>query len=236
MKILFVDDEKIIRDGISEIIHWKELGCESLMLADSADSALDILKKQTFDIVITDIYMQQMTGIELAKIIKENWPGTRVIILSAYEDFSYARDAIEAGVVKYLLKPIVPDELERAVREAMGQTHMDVQGADQIVAGSLKLIDQNISDEDFSVNDIAGKLHVSPSYFSRIFKKSQGITCIEYLTQKRIEKAKDILKYTPMTQEQIARAVGYSNVHYFSVIFKKQTGETPGQYRRRKDG
>ena len=70
------------------------------------------------------------------------------------------------------------------------------------------------------------------SYLSKIFKKHLGATCIEYITQKRMEKAKELLVHTTMTQEEIAHAVGYTNVHYFSMLFKKQLGETPGQYRR----
>ena len=70
-------------------------------------------------------------------------------------------------------------------------------------------------------------------YFSRLFKKQMGITCIEYLTQKRIERARKLLERTEMKHQAIAQAVGYASVYYFSLQFKKQTGETPGQYRKR---
>lgn len=395
MKILFVDDEKIIREGMAEIIHWEELGCERFVMAESGDKALQIMKAEAFDLVITDIYMQKMTGIQLAKQIKERWPHIKVIILSAYEDFGCAREAIEAGVFKYLLKPIVPEELEAAVMEAMRQAHSDIrlhnqameseklvsiyrpqmakdfwkallrqeiagredleqrmylagivlmkdtvcclavsfrqdgkipdkkvlrdaadaaktslcgvidwvrlgedglilileeppspqerlhfqnrfegvlgsavrtacgrtvsdlqalhlslgdaltmlkstldEGADakDLVSQSVFMIQQNLCRGEFGVNDIAEALHVSAGYFSRMFRKQMGITCIEYITKLRIEKAKDLLAHTDLKHESIAQAVGYSNVYYFSVQFKKQTGETPGQYRKRMDG
>lgn len=388
MKVLFVDDEKIIRDGIREIIRWDQLGCELLETADSADSAIQAMQKNHFDLVITDICMQKMTGIELAKKIREIKPDIKIIILSAFEDFSYAREAIEIGVMKYMLKPVTPEELEMAVQEAMAQVQSDMQLASRItesekfvniyrpqlvkdfwrallqreiteqndleqkmklagitsdsptlccimvktelpgkvedcilqrtaqsaekvlgkclecigygagqaaiiteklpdnemmirlhnrieniwgtpvriscghqvsdylelsasmeaaimripgkqknavedlVAESVKLIEQNIGNENFSVNEIAVALHISLSYLSKIFKKHLGATCIEYITQKRMEKAKELLVHTTMTQEEIAHAVGYTNVHYFSMLFKKQLGETPGQYRR----
>lgn len=388
MKVLFVDDEKIIRDGIREIIRWDELGCELMETADSADSAIQAMQKERFDLVITDICMQKMTGIELAKRIRRIKPDTKIIILSAFEDFSYAREAIEIGVMKYMLKPVTPEELETAVREAMDQVQSDMQLASRItesekfvniyrpqlvkdfwrallqreiteqndleqkmklaginadsptlccimvkaellekveehilqrtvqsaeevlgkclecigygagqaviiteklsdnekmirlhnrieniwgtpvriscghqvsnylelsasleaaimripgrqknavedlVAESVKLIEQNIGNEKFGVNEIAVALHISLSYLSKIFKKHLGATCIEYITQKRMEKAKELLIHTAMTQEEIAHAVGYTNVHYFSMLFKKQLGETPGQYRR----
>lgn len=388
MKVLFVDDEKIIRDGIRELIHWKELGCESLVTADSADSAVDAMKENNFDLVITDICMQKMNGIELAKKIREIRPDTKIIILSAFEDFSYAREAIGIGVMKYMLKPVTPEELEEAVREAMKQVRSDMQLASRItesekfvniyrpqlarefwrallqreitdqndleqrmqlagitmdhrtlcciavrteqpentgkdvlektekisreilgsclecirmgsgqiviiseevpdnkkmihfhnmvetawetevwtacgrqveeymdlpvsmedalallsgkqkhrtenlVAESIRLIEQNLSNESFGVNDIAEALHISSGYLSKIFRKNLGATCIEYINRKRLEKAKDLLAHTAMTQEEIAHAAGYANVHYFSMLFKKLSGETPGQYRR----
>lgn len=186
MKILFVDDEKIIRDGMQAIINWEKIGCQKLVTAENAARALELLENEAFDLVITDIYMQKMTGIELAKKIHDAWPWMRVIILSAYEDFQ-----------------------------------------------SIKLIEEHLSQEDFGVNDIAQRLHVSAGYFSRLFKKQMGITCIEYLTQKRIERARKLLERTEMKHQAIAQAVGYASVYYFSLQFKKQTGETPGQYRKR---
>ena len=79
MKVLFVDDEKIIRDGIREIIRWDQLGCELLETADSADSAIQAMQKDHFDLVITDICMQKMTGIELAKKIRKIKPDTKIL-------------------------------------------------------------------------------------------------------------------------------------------------------------
>lgn len=392
MKILFVDDEKIIREGMAEIIRWEALGCKQLTMAESGDKALRIMENEVFDLVITDIYMQKMTGIQLAKQIKERWPHVKVIILSAYEDFGYAREAIEAGVFKYLLKPIAPEELEAAVSEAMIQVHSDIrlqnqvleseklvsiyrpqlakdfwkallrqeiagredleqrmylagivlkkeaacclavsvkpggeapdkkllreaadaakaalsgvfdwvrlgegrlililseppsrqellcfqsqmegmlgtgvraacgrtvsdlqalhqsledaltvlkssaeegQDAKNLVSQSVFMIQENLSQGEFGVNDIAEALHVSAGYFSRMFRKQMGITCIDYITRQRIEKAKELLIHTDLKHESVAQAVGYSNVYYFSVQFKKQTGETPGQYRKR---
>lgn len=372
MNILFVDDEKIIREGMKEIIDWKRLGCDKLLMAENGSRAIELLESETIDLVITDIYMQKMTGIELAKTIKERWPMVKVIILSAYEDFGYAREAITAGVFQYLLKPIVPEEMEAAILDVMESVNayrpqmvkdfwkallrreiltmddlgkrlsltgmvlskgeysclvldpdsderdqfmrlarraadqvfdycagcvllnkryivMIVNGAagdgrlhrfltvleeqsggrvrgvcgrpvtdimdlalsyedgaavlasspdkamdqDALISEARRLIHQNLSNEAFGVNDVATALHVSAGYFSRAFKKQMGITCIEYLTRKRLEKAGELLTHTGMKHDAVASAVGYANVHYFSMQFKKHTGETPGQYRKR---
>ena len=117
-----------------------------------------------------------------------------------------------------------------AVLKAGGRLGQD---GENLVFQSIKLIEEHLSQEDFGVNDIAQRLHVSAGYFSRLFKKQMGITCIEYLTQKRIERARKLLERTEMKHQAIAQAVGYASVYYFSLQFKKQTGETPGQYRKR---
>ena len=114
-KTLFVDDERLIREGISNLIDWERITGQELTLAENAKVALKYLEHEKYEIVISDIYMQDMNGIELAKCIKGKWPDVVVILLSAYEDFDYARKAIEAGVFKYLLKPVIPEELEDAV-------------------------------------------------------------------------------------------------------------------------
>ena len=124
-KTLFVDDERLIREGISNLIDWERITGQELTLADNAKVALKYLEHEKCEIVISDIYMQDMNGIELAKCIKEKWPDVVVILLSAYEDFDYARKAIEAGVFKYLLKPVIPEELEDAVNEAISQVKIN---------------------------------------------------------------------------------------------------------------
>ena len=124
-KTLFVDDERLIREGISNLIDWERITGQELTLAENAKVALKYLEHEKYEIVISDIYMQDMNGIELVKCIKGKWPDVVVILLSAYEDFDYARKAIEAGVFKYLLKPVIPEELEDAVNEAISQVKIN---------------------------------------------------------------------------------------------------------------
>ena len=99
----------------SALMDWKKVGCTQLDIAENAYQALEMLQRVGYDLVITDIVMQQINGIELSKQIRAHYSQTKVIILSAYEDFAMARGAIEAGVSQYLLKPIVSEELEHAV-------------------------------------------------------------------------------------------------------------------------
>lgn len=376
-KILFVDDERLIREGIASLIDWKHLCGEELKLAENAGVALEYLEQERFEIVITDIYMQDIDGIELARQIKARWPTIKVLLLSAYEDFEYAKAAIEAGVFKYLLKPVTPEELEEAVMEALEkekiisvyQTQMEknlwkdiaygnmrdksdieerirqsglsvkntgiccvvleaedfsklhrisaeaeeaaagsfadylntifinrqmvvllrrepttaellafqdkmtdltdamvrtavgsyaaellnlpscIEAAsykiregmpgisdetDDIVLKSMKIIREEIRNKEFNINTIARSLHVTPAYFSRVFKKKMGITCIEYIQKQRIALAKELLAFTDLNNQEISEKTGYASVYYFNQQFKKITGETPGYYRKKR--
>lgn len=96
----------------------------------------------------------------------------------------------------------------------------------------IKFIEENYNIPDLSMKRVCECVHISPSHFSNIFKKEIGVTFVQYVTEYRIEKAKQLLKYTPLKTYEISEAVGYSDAHYFSTIFKKNTGKSPSDYRR----
>lgn len=118
MKLLIVDDEVIIRTGLSTVIKWAELGYELLQPAESAEEALSRLEVEQPDIILTDIQMTGRSGLELAGEVRRLLPDSEVIILTGYDDFSYAQRAIREGAGDYLLKTSRPDEIIRAVNGA----------------------------------------------------------------------------------------------------------------------
>ncbi|MDR1561247.1 MAG: response regulator [Holosporaceae bacterium] len=272
MKILFVDDEKIVREGMKTMIDWQAIGCDDFMTASTVTDAVSIIHRYHPEIVITDICMQQTTGIELAKMIKQRLPDTVIILLSAYDSFEYAREAIEIGVVKYLLKPLFPKELETVIREACEEVkkraylrqllleknagfqarvennvsagndlYPDTRGEsfrtdpEKLAIQAVNFIKKNFCDESFTINKLAVTLHISRGYLAKIFKRYCGQSTIEYLNDLRINKAKELLGSSKMTQSQIAECVGYANVYYFNAQFKKAIGITPGDYRKIKN-
>ncbi|MGQ4668482.1 response regulator [Metabacillus halosaccharovorans] len=111
IKMLIVDDEPIISQGLRMTIPWDSHGIEVIGEASDGKHALEILEKQKVDIVLTDVRMPEMDGIKLAKTIYEQMPHIRVIIISGYDDFHYAREAIRFRVKDYLLKPVDIEEL-----------------------------------------------------------------------------------------------------------------------------
>ena len=111
-KVMLVDDEKLILQGVLNIIEWDKLGMEVVHMVENGKQAIDKYKENPVDIIITDIKMPIVTGLELIKAIKEINKKVKFIVLSGYDDFSYAKAAVKYGVENYILKPINEEELE----------------------------------------------------------------------------------------------------------------------------
>lgn len=119
MKLIIADDEYFIRQRIKKIICWDKMGLEFCGDFENGKEILDFLKQETADIIIIDIKMPHMDGLEAIRQIKELHPDIHIIILSGYNDFEYARTALKYGVKEYLLKPVSSDELENALYECI---------------------------------------------------------------------------------------------------------------------
>ena len=111
IKVFLVEDEFVIREGIKKNIDWEGHGYQFVGEASDGEIAYPLIKKEKPDIVITDIRMPFMNGLELSKLIKKEMPLTEIIILSGFEEFEYAKEAIKLGVAQYLTKPISGDDL-----------------------------------------------------------------------------------------------------------------------------
>ena len=120
-QLLLVDDERSIVDSLSITIPWEKVGVLKTFKAYSAYEALEILAENSIDIVITDIRMPGMSGIELIAEIHTRWKRVKCVLLSGYDDFSYAQQAIRYGTSDYLLKPVKDEDLMDAVKEIVKQ-------------------------------------------------------------------------------------------------------------------
>ena len=110
-RLLIVDDEFFIRDELVTMLDYERYGIQCLAPACDGEEALSLVRKEQPDIVLTDVNMPFLNGVELVRRIKSEYPQTVVIMLSGYDDFSYAQQAISLGVREYLLKPITAQEL-----------------------------------------------------------------------------------------------------------------------------
>jgi two-component system, response regulator YesN len=132
-KVILVDDEEIVREGIRERIPWGDLGFELIGTAEDGQEALQMIQSNQVDLLITDICMPFMDGLTLTENVKRIYPSLKIIILSGYDQFDYAQNAIKLGVQDYILKPITSKEVKALLvkvkktldEEMSGKEYMD---------------------------------------------------------------------------------------------------------------
>ena len=415
-RIMLVDDEEEVRSAILKKLDWENLGYSEVCDAENGEDALEKMEHFAPDVLLTDIRMPYMDGLELCERVRKTYPNIKLLIFSGFDEFEYAKQAIRLNVSEYILKPVnlqelsailkkaaegldeeirqrrSVDELARNYRYAMpilrqswflnlirggmspeeirekaeqygidllnarkwvvaaaelekdqgdmelgllsvqrfledslksyyrldvfrsmddrlciltaiddrntqtdlisllneicrecgrilartvtmgvGHSCTELEHADQAyqsalealrykrgqltgtaiyisdmqlenenasakaVAEAKEYISEHYHDPDLSVDEVCRQLHVSPNYFSTIFKRETGKTYIAYLTGLRMEKAVELLKNTQLKTYAIAERVGYQEQNYFSYVFKKTYGVSPSKYRSRQE-
>ena len=117
LKTFLVEDEVVIREMIKKMIPWEQYGFELAGEASDGEMALPLILKSKPDLLITDIKMPFMDGLSLSRIVREEFPKTKILIISGYDDFEYAREAISIGVDQYILKPVTRMSLRKVLQE-----------------------------------------------------------------------------------------------------------------------
>lgn len=253
-RAIIIDDEAWIREGLSEHIGWDKLGIELVRVFKDGTEAYAFLEREPVDIILSDIRMPNMSGLELLSRLREqegrhpDLARVKVIFLSGFGDFKYAQEALRLGAVDYLLKPTEVEEIETALRKAKA-LHEDtsarsapvdepegpgVQAADEPNSYLIKKAVQMLTDryqEDLHLSDLAAELYITPNYLSRLFRQETGKSFIELLTEVRLDKARAMLTQDMIKVYEVGLAVGYPNPRYFSEWFQKNTGMSPGEYR-----
>ena len=236
-KVFAADDEGYIREALEKLFDWGKMDCSLVAVIDNGAELIERIEREQPDIVITDIQMPEMDGMQVCKYLSEHFSDIEVIILTAYADFEYARKAISYDVCDYVLKISIVDELPRAIEKAKGRIKSATQ---QATTDSGTLLDQ-INDyirsnytRRISLENIADAIHMNGSYLSRLYKNKTGSNLFDALCNYRIEVAKNYLEKTDMRAYEISEAVGFEDPGYFSKIFKKVTGYSPKDYRKRK--
>ncbi|MCA0755760.1 response regulator [Paenibacillus sp. N4] len=232
MKVLVVDDEPLILQGLVKIVKEGAPAHTEVISGNNAYEALDLMKSFMPDVTVTDLNMPEKNGFELIEEAKRDELCQRFIILTGYDDFEFARKALRAGVVDYLLKPINKDEISVLLHRIAGELPCEADSDYcRHTAKLLGYIETNFT-QDLSLDMLADYMNMHPNYISSLFKKETGATFIHYLNELRINEAKKLLaEHRQIPVNMIGSKVGYENRHYFNKVFKKYTGVTPGQYR-----
>ena len=256
-KVLLADDERIILEGISNVIDWKSLDTELVATARNGIEAYEKIAEHRPHIVISDIRMPGMNGLELAEKVRADFPDTQFIVLSGFSEFEYARCAMQYGVKNYLLKPcneadiietvnstindIKQKEWDRQLLEKL-RNEQNVEASRQpckdyspLVNEMVDIIFEHFSDKHLSLKRLAGQmLYMNADYLGKLFKQETGERFSEYLTKVRIEEAKKQIEQVDGVRIiDLAERTGFGhNPRYFCQVFKKYTGVTPTEFRK----
>ncbi len=243
--VIVADDQDLIREHLCKFVSDME-SFEVVASFEDGSDVIEYLANNRVDIILTDVLMYQVTGIEVAKYVYENKLKTHVVIISAHKDFEYARSSIVYGVRDYLTKPTSPKELRKTLERL--KTELDSEksagelvstksfGADtdknaSVVQKALDYIAEHYS-ENISITDVARHVYLNDDYFGRLIKKSLNMSFSDYLMSIRMKEAKRLLKDGRFKIYQVGEKVGYKSTNYFIKVFKNYTGYTPKDYCR----
>lgn len=242
-RVIVADDEALIGRNIARNIEKANEAFEVVKIAFDGLEALELTAQLLPDVVFSDIKMPEMDGIALIRRIAQEFPEIRTVIISGYNDFEFARDALRHQAVDYLLKPVNPDDL-RATLDRLEQELLSRQrklaprrdhSPGEVAEHVMAYLRQNYAqDVDFAA--IAGQYGFSSAYLSKIFKDYANISPGKYLIDQRMKAAKKLLRSTYLPVKAIAEQVGYPDPLHFSKSFKSATGQSPAQYRAEANG
>lgn len=241
-RYIVIEDEDLICQNIIKKVEALNLSLEFAGSADDGEQALALIDKEVPHIVLTDIRMPVMDGLMLSKELYFAYPSIQIIIISGYDEFNYARQAIKFGVSDFLLKPLDSDELHSSLLKAITQLDANKSKLFQDNKISQSMNKTEVADyvetfikenykNNISLNELADSLGFSPDYISKVFKKEKNIAPIKFITKLRIYEAKLLLTTTNLDLLSISQSIGYTDQFYFSRVFKSQVGEYPSEYR-----
>ena len=248
-RVVIADDEEIIRTGLKKLIESYDLDLHVVALAEDGQEAILAIEKFRPEIILMDINMPLTNGLEVIEHARGIDKDAKIIIISGYNQFSYAQKALDLGVFTYLLKPIdyrsFQAVIEKAIKAYSNRTweksvlkeSIGEQNPPEDIGNlAIQYIKENYSDNHLSLHTIAEKYFVSESYVTRIIKQKTGMSFTNYLNKTRTTMAIQLLLHPDKacSMKEISEKVGYNSQHYFSRAFKNYVGLSPNQYRNQK--
>ena len=252
--IMIADDEIWIIKNLTKMVNWKNYNMEIIATSTDGIEALNIAIEKKPQVLITDLRMPGLDGLELIEKYMMINPKAICVILSGYSQFPYVQKALRLGAFDYLLKPIDPSILEEMLlriasllqKQNSTIARIDLPCKSEIDEVYKTKINAHVTEiisfindyyqDDLSLAGVAEKFHLNVAYLSDIFSRTTNTTFCRYLANVRIDKAKQLLLYTDYTLETIADRVGFSEYRHFIRTFKRFNDETPSQFRQNQNG
>lgn len=263
-KVMIIDDEETIREGLRSVINWEEHNCSIVSEAEDGDEGVKLIMSVKPDIILTDVRMPGLDGLEMISQIKELHQDCIIIILTGFREFEYAQRAIQLGAFRLILKPTNTSELLQIIDDAVAELKKQAASENELqnlraklkefygittaaqdsspnsteqqansrylVAKAIGILKSNYY-KDIDLKFVSDQLYISTWHLSKLLKKETGSNFIDILNEIRIEESKKMLLSPQLKIYEIAEKVGYSDVPYFTKLFKKHTGQTPMEFK-----
>lgn len=242
-KILIIEDDPTLLTLFSDFLGT----CYEVLSARSGAEGCRLFDISPVSLILLDLKLRDIDGVEVLRRIRGKSLTTKVIILTGNSNHEAAVKCADLGVHGYLLKPLKLQDLKRRIDHCLGidvnsildsindwELNEKMKTAGSIVKGALKVIHERYRDSSLSRNLIAEAVGISEDYLSRQFQKDCGFSIPEYISRLRMAEAGKQLLSTNDRISEVALSLGYSNLSYFSALFKKHFTMTPEQYRREK--
>ena len=259
-RVLVAEDEPLMRDYLIGTIPLLHPCFAAVDAAHDGVAALALFEQNRYDLVITDLRMPGMDGLQLIERIRTLGKTLPIIILTGYDEFEYARTALHFGVAEYLLKPLNDDALRETlerIENIIRQHRSAMQLPEDLTPKNIakfvatcftetdrehKMLAERAAGyitthftEPITQTDVAEALGVTPAYLSSVFHEEKGESYTKFLTRLRMMQAALLLKSNAsLTIQQVAEQTGYTSDKHFIGVFKKYFGTTPNEYRLQK--
>ena len=244
-KVMIIDDEPWVLARLKSMCNWRDMGFSIVAEADDSASAWLLMQEHEPDVVFTDINMPGFSGLDILETARKHGVTAEFVIVSGYDDFSYAQKAIEGGVFHYFLKPLDADEFVSVLMKLKKKLDSKMpRGTDALDQRSIPITESDCLNsiilyihsnytQQFGLGELSGEFYVSQTYICDLFNKYLGTTFIKYLNSVRLEQAERLLSRSASPVSHVALETGFKDYSYFSKLFKKQYGLTPSEYRAR---
>ncbi len=237
LNVYIADDEVWIILGLKKLLDRINVNAYVVGTANNGLTAKEEIAHFKPDVIFADIRMPGLSGLELLQTIPEVSPESKVVIISGYAEFEYAREAIHHHAFDYLLKPIKEEELSRVMTAIINERNGDPE-EDRVPVVSDRMIDNVITDirdhymEDISLTSLSAKYNISMGHLSKMIKENLQVNFSDYIASLRIQRAKELLRDDSLSIQEISEIVGYNDYFYFTKVFKKVEGISPSKYRK----
>ena len=238
-RVVLIDDEKRIIEGLRKVVRWQDFGCQVVGDAGDAVSGAAVIRETKPHILFTDIRMPGDDGLTMLAGLRSEFPDMQVVVLTGYRDFNYAQEAIRLGVTRFLLKPSKLDEIHDALRAATERLSAQTPAEENrenryaqshIVNHAIAYMEAHYA-EKLTLQEVADSCYVSQWHLSKLLNKQTDGTFYDTLNEIRIREAKRLLADPKLRVGDIGALVGYQDSAHFARVFKKLIGMSANEYR-----